>query len=493
MKNKIFKYIMMGSLALCATSCGNDWLDLEPSTSMQSKVESITDVKYTLNGIYSDMQNAYAYSGRLVYYGDVTADDMQAVSSTKRTATAYLYGFTKSSSQATYWSYPYTFIQNCNVILANIDGITATTDDDKATLADYKGQALAIRGMSLFELTRLFGYPYTKDNGASLGACIVTTVSETNAKPQRSTVAECYTQIISDLEASVELLGEDFNKGQINKWAALTLLSRVYLYHGDNQKALDAAEKAIKGAEKNGYRLWTNAEYPTAWGNDASESNPGEVLFEIVNLTTDSPGNESLGYLNNPGGYSDLCVTCSFYNLLSKDPDDVRLKIINIAAKPTYTSSSVIGRGYVNKYQPQSGEEPVDANIPLLRLSEAYLNAAEAAVKVGNNDKAVTYLDAIVKRANPANTVQGTTVTLDRVLTECRKEFVGEGHRFYDLLRNGLSIERKSETNSLLSKTKHLCSDEYMTIGLDNYKIVLPIPQAERDVSHIANNPGYGE
>lgn len=493
MKKNIINYITAGVLAMTAASCGNDWLDLEPSTSVVSKVETASDVKFTLNGIYSDMQSAYAYSGRLVYYGDVTGDDMQAVSSTKRTASAYLYGFTKSSSQATYWSYPYVFIQNCNVILANIDAIQAITEADKAELADYKGQALAIRGMSLFELTRLFGYPYTKDNGASLGACIVTTVSEKDAKPQRSTVAQCYEQIISDLKASVEFLGEDFNKGKINKWAALTLLSRVYLYHGDNAKALEAAEAAIEGAQKNGYRLWTNAEYPTAWANDASETNPGEVLFEIINLTTDSPGKESLGYLNSPGGYSDACVTCSFYNLLSEDPNDVRLKIINVAQKPTYTSSSVIGRGYVNKYQPQAGENVEDANIPLLRLSEAYLNAAEAAVKAGDNAKAVAYLDAIVKRANPANTVERTTVTLDRVLTERRKELVGEGHRFYDLLRNGLSVERKDATNSTLSKTKHLCSDEYKTITLDNYKIVLPIPQAERDVSHIANNPGYGD
>ncbi len=493
MKTNILKYITAGTLALTLASCGNDWLDLEPSTSVVSKVETASDVKFTLNGIYSDMQSAYAYSGRLVYYGDVTGDDMQAVSSTKRVASAYLYGFTKSSSQATYWSYPYTFIQNCNVILANIDAISATTADEKAELADYKGQALAIRGMSLFELTRLFGYPYTKDNGASLGACIVTTVSEKDAKPQRSTVAECYDQIISDLKACVELLGEDFNKGRINKWAALTLLSRVYLYHGDNAKALETAEAAIEGAQKKGYALWSNEEYPTAWSNDATASKPGEVLFEIINLTTDSPGKESLGYLNSPSGYSDACVTCSFYNFLSEDPNDVRLKIINVAQKPTYTSSSVIARGYVNKYQPQAGENIEDANIPLLRLSEAYLNAAEAAVKTGDNAKAVKYLEAIVKRANPANTVEGTTVTLERVLAERRKELVGEGHRFYDLLRNGLSVERKDEKNSVLSKTKHLCSDEYKTITLDNYKIVLPIPQAERDVSHIANNPGYGD
>lgn len=501
--NKIYKYVMMGIVAISMSSCGNDWLDLDPSTSVPTKVTSKSEVDATLNGIYSTMQSPYAYSGRLVYYGDMTGDDMQAVSSTKRTASAYLYGFTKSNVPSSYWAYPYSIIQNCNVILTNIDNIVVS-DADKQTMNDYKGQALALRGMSLFDLTKLYGYPYTYDNGASLGASIVTDVVEKDYLPQRSTVAQCYDQIINDLEASVSLLGEDFNKGKINKWAALTLLSRVYLYHGDNEKALNAAKAAIEGAESHQYQLWTNAEYPTAWSNDVSEAstNKGEVLFEIINLTTDSPGKESLGYLYSPHGYYDGCVTKSFYNFLKKDNDDVRLKIINVATKAQGYSSSIYGRGYVNKYQPQQGEGVEDANIPLIRLSEAYLNAAEAAAKLtaagsDHNAEAVKYLGAIVSRANPAKSVDASsTVTVDQVLDERRKELVGEGHRMFDLLRNGKKVVRVEESNSTLSKTKHTCGKDFMTIGEgeDNfYKIVLPLPLAERNVSHLQNNPGYGE
>ena len=106
---------------------------------------------------------------------------------------------------------------------------------------------------------------------------------------------------------------------------------------------------------------------------------------------------------------------------------------------------------YVNKYQPQEGENIEDANIPLIRLSETYLIAAEAAVKLDDNASAVKYLDPIVRRANPDNTVEGTTVTLERVLNERRKELVCEGHRMYDAVRNGLSIERLNETDKKLS------------------------------------------
>lgn len=42
---------------------------------------------------------------------------------------------------------------------------------------------------------------------------------------------------------------------------------------------------------------------------------------------------------------------------------------------------------YLNKYQPQPGENIMDANIPIVRLSETYLNAAEAAVKTEMQQK----------------------------------------------------------------------------------------------------------
>lgn len=480
---KPLKYLFISSMLFVATSCGNSWLDLEPSTSIdtETSIKILADVEFTLNGIYSTMQSSDAYSGRLVYYGDVTGDDMQAVSSTKRVANYYRFNFTKDNGPTSHWSYLYSIIQNCNLILMNIDTLPADEDETEYR-DDLKGEALALRGLALFDLTRIFGYPYQKDNGASLGVPIVKDLSTIDSKPSRSTVAQCYTEIISDLTNSIKLLSGDFNKGKINKWGAMVLLSRVYLYKGDNGDALKMAEDAIKGAEKAGYALWTNEEYPTAWGNDASASNPGEVLFEIVNLTTDSPGKESMGYLNSYNGYDDMCITCSFYQFLKQDPKDVRLKLLSFDKK--YYA-------YVNKYQPQQNESIEDANIPLIRLSEAYLNAAEAAVKEGDNDAAVKYLDPIVKRANPDNTVEGKTLTLMDVLNERRKELVAEGHRMYDVIRNGLTVQRIDAKDSNLSKTKH--DTKYMEYDWNFYMIVLPIPKKEMDTNpNMEQNPQYG-
>ncbi|MDR1723228.1 MAG: RagB/SusD family nutrient uptake outer membrane protein [Tannerella sp.] len=479
------KYILLSIMMIAVTSCGNDWLNLEPSTSVVSEtsIKQLSDIEYTLNGIYSTMQSAYTYSGRLIYYGDVTGDDMQAVSSTKRTGSYYLFKYSKDDAPSTHWSYLYSIISNCNVILQNVDKMEITTSQT-ASRDDLKGQALALRGLALFDLTRIFGYPYKKDNGASLGVPIITELLEVTAKPGRNTVAECYTQVISDLSAACNLLSGSFNRGKINKWAAMTLLSRVYLYKGDDAKALSAAEEAITGAEAAKYKLWTNAEYPTAWATDPTSAS-GEVLFRIVNLTTDSPGNESMGYLSSYSGYSDLCITSSFYALLNEDPDDVRLKLLSFNGKKY---------AYVYKYQPQSGETIKDADIPLIRLSETYLNAAEAAVKTGDNNKAAKYLDAIVKRANPANTVVGKTVTLDRVMTERRKEFVDEGHRMFDALRDGGQCHRYDVANSNISSTKHLSGTYPNDYDWTYFKVVLPIPKAEMDANQTLQNqqnPGY--
>lgn len=484
---KIASYIIIGSMAFSAVSCSDGWLDVEPSTAVETdkSINELSDVDIMLNGIYTTMQNAYAYSGRLVYYGDACGDDMMAYSSTKRTGNYYTFNFTKDTAPSSFWSYPYEMISLCNIILSKIDDVETKEEE----LRDYyKGQALALRAMFLFDLTKFYGYPYKKDNGASLGVPIVLSVLDKEAKPKRNTVAECYKQVIDDLKAAITAMnndeGKSFHKGHINLFAAQTLLSRVYLYHGDDSDALDMATQAIKGAEAEGYKLWTNAEYATAWGNDASNGTKGEVLFEIVNTTDDSPGKESLGRLHSPSGYKDICLTSSFYALLNEDPDDVRLKLLEYSSK----------RAFVKKYQPQDGEDIMDANIPLIRLSEAYLNAAEAAVKTGDNPSAVKYLNAIVCRANPANSVEGSTVTIDRVMTERRKELVGEGHRFFDALRDGGSVDRHDvKGQSKISSTKHyITKAEKMNFSWDYYKCVLAIPKAEMDAnSNMLQNPLY--
>lgn len=194
----IASYIIIGTMAFTAVSCSDGWLDVEPTTAVETdkSINILSDVDIMLNGIYTTMQHAYAYSGRLVYYGDACGDDMMAYSSTKRTGNYYTFNFTKDTAPSTFWSYPYEMIGLCNIILEKIDNVDTKEED----LRDYyKGQALALRGMLLFDLTKFYGYPYKKDNGASLGVPVVVSPLDKEAKPKRNTVAECYAQVIADL------------------------------------------------------------------------------------------------------------------------------------------------------------------------------------------------------------------------------------------------------------------------------------------------------
>lgn len=495
-------YIMAGIFCTSLiTACGNDWLDLEPSTAIPTEDanKTLSEIEFSLNGIYHDMANSDAYSGRLMYYGDVTGDDMQAVSSTCRTGNYYSINWTANTGPTSHWRNLFSIIQSCNLILGKIDNIEVLDEDanEKIYRDDLKGQALAIRGLALFDLTKLYGYTYLRNNGTSLGVPIITEVSNeiNSAKPSRSTVAQCYESFIKDLKDGATLLYNKYSwskknlnsqqrtinrKGKMSKWAALTILSRAYLYMGENTKALEAAEEAIEGAEKDGYKLWSNAEYATAWSLDASAQAPGEQLFEIVNLTTDSPGNESMGYLNSADGYEDMCITASFYQHMMKTPNDVRIKLFSA------DGDEII---YLNKYQPQEGESIEDANIPMVRLSESYLNAAEAAVKINNTVKTEQYYKAIALRANPEAVIP-SSITLDDVLEERRKELVGEGQRMFDLLRNNKKVIRIDITDDHMSDVEHFA--ETMEFDRNYYRSVLPVPQREINSNpNIEQTPEY--
>lgn len=481
---KIFNIIII--LPLLLISCSEDWLDLKPNTQVLSleAIKNLVDADYAINGIYSTLQNYEYYGARIQYYADVAGDDMQATGTNKRSSQYYMMVSTTDDTYRSTWEMPYRVIRYSNNLLSQIDKLTVTPSE-AAQKDDIKGQALVLRALALFDVTRVYGSTYLKDNGASLGACIITEVVGPDFKPSRNTVGECYTQIIKDLTDAIPLLKVTKNDGKINRWGAKTLLSRVYLYKGDNANALIQAEEAITGALANGYRLWTNAEYASTTAAWKSRFTP-EVLFEVVNTVSDRAGNDGIGYLMYSSGYNDIVLTSAFLTLLEEDPLDVRLKVTKLI-----TSSSSFNKTrpvYLIKYT-GSDTDVRNANIPILRLSETYLNAAEAAVKTSDNAKAITYLGAIVKRANPASSVAGT-VTLTQVIKERRKELVGEGHRQFDALRNNETLVRSGGWHipNLIS--------EVQSYNRNYFHAILPIPRYEIDASPSLKNqqnPGYAQ
>lgn len=461
MKKKLAYIATIGIILL--TSCSDNWMNLYPSdaTTTDKAISSAKDAEYAINGIYSAMQSYEYYGARMVYYGDVTGDDAQANGNTKRCAYYYLFKYNKDDAPTSLWKSPYLVMRLTNNLLAANPVYLSD---------DLRGQALAIRALALFDVTRIYGYPYTKDNGASLGGIIMTSAPKYNSKPTRNTVAECYERIIKDLSDAIKLLNNEVRPGKINRVAAKALLARVYLYKGENTLALSTAEEAIKEAKLLNYDIWSNSEYVNGFKTGLDK----EVLFKIINTSTDNAGNESLGSLYNKKGYDDIVITTDFTTLINEDPNDIRKKL--------YSGS------YSNKYLGNDNTEDYrSSDIIIIRMSELYLIAAEAAVKTSNNSKAASYFNVIATRANPAAVIKDA-VTLEQVLTERRKELMGEGHRFFDAMRNNITISRKGAS--------HLpaLTPDATTFNWDYYKIILPIPKYEMDANeNIRNqqNPGY--
>lgn len=295
-------------------------------------------------------------------------------------------------------------------------------------------------------------------------------VEDKNIKPSRNTTAQCYKAITDDLTDAVKLLRSVKKEGKINKWAAMTLLSRVYLYMGNDKEAYDVAAEAIKGAEKQGYKLWTNDEYAKIWATPFNS----ELLFEIVNLTTDSPGKSSIGYLSTK--YNLIATEKYWKDYMKGNSDDVRSKMVS-------TESS--SKPYCLKYPAQGSKSYEDANIPVFRLSELYLNAAEAAIKRNDIPNTRKYLKPIYARTGKdLDAVADEDINLDLVLEQRRIEFWGEGQRFFDLLRNNKKVIREDYLSEV--------PNEAVEFDWSYYKIVLPVPNHEMEYNeNMVQNPEY--
>jgi hypothetical protein len=131
-------------------------------------------------------------------------------------------------------------------------------------------------------------------------------------------------------------------------------------------------------------------------------------------------------------------------------------------------------------------------NVKVIRLSEIYLLAAEAALKLPtpDNAKAATYLNDIRKRAPALAPATDVTISMDMIVDERSKELFAEGHRFFDLIRLNRSIEFNDEFIDPVVLIPH----REKIIDRTFYKIVLPISKTEIDANPaIADqqNDGY--
>lgn len=492
-------------LAASLSSCVNDWLDVAPSdgTDADAALTSSSDLDAARTGMYKALKGNSSlvdyYGQQFFVYGDVHAgDDYQYNNLGGSNRASFYYDMnyqtaSEFSSSNVAWKSPYIVIGRANRIIAAAEGgALSDAAEAKATIDQYAAEAKVLRALAHFDLVRIYGKPYTEDQGASLGVPLVTEVLESNAKPARSTVAEVYTQVVKDLTEAISsnALATETKPGYVSVWGAKAILSRVYLNMGDYANALSVAEDIIKNS---GAALWTRDQYFKAW--DASTPNESEFLFRLnVAGSTDNNDLNGIGNLQQRDGYKEMVATKKFVDMLTSDPKDVRNDMFLPAKAEKEVAVYGTNKVFLNKLRGQGGNLRNVTIVPIIRLSEVYLTAAECAFRNNDKTKAVEYLNDLVKNRTTTEASLATVdnITLERILIERRKELIGEGQRYFDALRNNETITRyTSEADKGWHKT---LSKEAQSFNRDYFKAIAAIPQAEINANpNIKQNTGYGE
>ena len=492
-------------LAASLSSCVNDWLDVAPSdgTDAGAALTSSSDLDAARTGMYKALKGNSSlvdyYGQQFFVYGDVHAgDDYQYnnIGGSNRASFYYDMNYQTASefnTSTVSWQSPYVVIGRANRIIAAAEGgKLSDAVEAKAKIEQYAAESKVLRALAYFDLVRIYGKPYTEDQGASLGVPLVTEVLESNAKPARSTVAEVYTQVVKDLTEAISsnALATETKPGYVSVWGAKAILSRVYLNMGDYANALSVAEDIIKNS---GAALWTRDQYFKAW--DASTPNESEFLFRLnVAGSKDNNDLNGIGNLQQRDGYKEMVATKKFVDMLTSDPKDVRNDMFLPAKAEKEVAVYGTNKVFLNKLRGQGGNLRNVTIVPIIRLSEVYLTAAECAFRNNDKTKAVEYLNDLVKNRTTTEASLATVdnITLERILIERRKELIGEGQRYFDALRNNETITRyTSEADKGWHKT---LSKDAQSFNRDYFKAIAAIPQAEINANpNIKQNTGYGE
>ena len=355
------------------------------------------------------------------------------------------------------WNWMYGGVNRANYILEFKDKI------DFPNKPNVLGQATFLRAYYYFELVKFFGdVPLAVDQRLLFGD--QNTVDRTPA-------AEVYAQIELDLIFAADNLPlTQTQTGRVTKGAAQALLGKVYLYQNKFALAAPVLDDVINSGI---YDLVTD--YSTIFEN--YNENNVESVFEIQYTDVEgagfgclqcSEGNVAVGF-NGPRNFNGPLFESGFsFNVPTQevfdafDQDDVRrdLAILDIeafadaysdfnnGAGVTYTEGFE-HTGYFNrKYIPRVGDTNIgDQNLTnpnnyrSIRFADVLLMAAEANNRGSIDDaKAQSYLNMVRARAfgGDSNNISASGSELtDAIYHERHVELVGEGHRFFDLVRTG--------------------------------------------------------
>ena len=305
----------------------------------------------------------------------------------------------------------------------------------------------------------MYARPYNQAPGSPGLILRLTAMKDTTENGKaRSTVAQTYAQILSDLNTAKSLLPTTAPAStvvrvtRLNRNSVIALLTKVHLHKNDWAAVKSEGDLLVLQTSRPFSGPWgvTLATAPTAL-HTAFESvfrspyTSAESMFSIPMTDTELPGTQNqLGhYFSGVTGVGNMEYSININSPNWKNTeilaDDARRKlIVNRTAAPAGL--------YVNKYT----TFPHTDYAPVIRYAEVLLNLAEAEARlVWPNARAVELLNAVYLRSAPAGTAAYTTDNFSsandfvaRVIRERNMEFMGEGVRNMDIMRQVIPIPK---------------------------------------------------
>lgn len=455
-------YIILAAAVVQLTSCAKkDSLNPIPTTSISDLTAFNTKdrIEGQIRGIYATMKNSGMYGGRYQIFNDIRGEEF--MNDRTNVVTGFdIWNYTPSNSSTNsvlnHWSRAYYAINLSNVF---IDGMAAKgTSVVGSTLSNnYLGEARLLRAMCYYSLLQLYARPFWDGNGAKPGVPlrIKGNTGSADYALARATVAEVYTQILSDLTFAEQNLPLDYGNAALNttrahRNTAIAWKTRVYLSMQKYPEVVTEANKIVSATAP--FTATTGVAHALQSDYTALFKPPYTAMESIMSMpfsTTEQPGTQNqLGYYYGPAAFNS---GNGEYSLLSTG-------IISDAGwKATDTRRSFVqvfsGKSYLTKYSVPS---TFTDWAPVMRYAEVLLNLAEAKVRSSNtvDAQAVALLNAVRGRSD-ATTIftiasfANAAALADAIVNERRIEFLGEGLRGSDITRLGLPLPAKPGVASI--------------------------------------------
>ncbi|KFF24814.1 RagB/SusD family nutrient uptake outer membrane protein [Chryseobacterium vrystaatense] len=470
---KIFLSIALFSLAV---SCKEEFLDIkqEGQVEASSFFKTKEDALQATSAIYSFLRSWENSAFPYQFVFGVPADDVVKGSNPGDSSFINVYdNFTYTVSDEGvrgYWIGQWQAVNRTNQVITKVPAIDMDTTLKNRLIAESR----MLRAYFYFNLVRIYG-----------GVPIYDKVEDLYEKP-RNSVEEVYNFIIADLIAAAEVLPQTYpvsDQGRVTKGAALGLLSKVYLYKKDWQKAYDTSNQLIGM----GYDLDPDFNHLFRPAGEFGK----ESVFE-VNCGCEPPYKGSqyaqVQGVRDQFGWGFFTPSAALENAF--EAGDIRKELTILRNGETTPEGDLIAMGdaqsvttYNQKvYVPKAlNNSACDygsiQNIRILRFAEILLINAEAANELGNTATAALNLNKVRDRADLLPTTATTQIALRQAIWhERRVELALEGDRFVDLVRTGQAATVLAPYGFKAGKNE-----------------VFPIPLDAMDQSHGAftQNPGY--